>query len=429
MHQHDRQSQIANNIDADNACYSEFEFDYLDQTTYEVTPDSIEQLFKTNRIPKIYVSLDSLQGECVHKSLPLILKGNAGSGKTLVGLKMLRQLANYSSPSNLNSLLYLTFTEGLRSFAEEQYSNSSDLRPDFFSIHNFCIKSLCLSQQDYVKYDQFLQWYNSCYDKKKFNPLDLWTEIRGIIKGYMLDEWKRDLSRGPMISFDEYVQVKESKFSPQDMEQIYSIAERYQKWLELEQKYDDNDLAIAVIKKVINKEIGLSYVAVIIDEIQDLTELQIYMISKLCPNWQVCMSGDPNQNINPTLFSFERIRNLLFLSIGSIDESLTVTLKRNYRSSSQIVNYLNDVSQKRQLLIGRQKTQDDNNEIAVREDLFIERLFNIHYSADNLRTILNLYKEKPHTAIIVSSSEKKMELIEFIKKWEKNRLNHFSCGI
>lgn len=87
---------------------------------------------------------------------------------------------------------------------------------------------------------------------------ELYREIRGIIKGMIGIEWcKNDpnLYKKVLMDKDEYINIKPEYSSFKDKEKAYSLAERYQKYLDKENLKDDNDLAREVIEKIENGEI------------------------------------------------------------------------------------------------------------------------------------------------------------------------------
>ena len=64
-------------------------------------------------------------------------------------------------------------------------------------------------------------------------------------------------------------------YSRQSREWLYELTLRYQAFLQETGLLDENDLAREFLKKVSQKEMAL-FDFVIADEIQDLTEIQIY---------------------------------------------------------------------------------------------------------------------------------------------------------
>ncbi|SHF12441.1 UvrD-helicase domain-containing protein [Caloramator proteoclasticus] len=85
-----------------------------------------------------------------------------------------------------------------------------------------------------------------------------------------------------MIKRETYLSLPAdySIFNEDEKNYIYDLSLKYQAWLDENGYYDENDLAILVLKKIKNNEIE-KYDYILVDEIQDLTELQILMLIEL----------------------------------------------------------------------------------------------------------------------------------------------------
>ena len=146
----------------------------------------------------------------------------------------------------------------------------------------------------------------------KIEDFNIYFEIMGILKGLMFDKkpdnWNRDLTK-KLIPFDEYTSLNKSYslLSFEEKEFIYRIAEKYEEWKFENDLYDMNDLAV----KSINSNIKYDFL--VVDEIQDFTEVEIYFMASLIKNSvNILLAGDIHQMINFNSFSFERLRNYYF---------------------------------------------------------------------------------------------------------------------
>ena len=151
-------------------------------------------------------------------------------------------------------------------------------------------------------------------------------------------------SEAPLLPYCDYEKISEEN-STLDYEQrklAYSIAEKYQAWLKKNNYFDDNDLILENLKYPVTEEELFEFVMV--DEIQDYTELQIYFISRLVKNYRhFVMAGDEHQIVNPTLFSEERLKKLFFVMKAGGNLNIN-KLQRNYRCPDEIVRVANSLS-------------------------------------------------------------------------------------
>ena len=81
---------------------------------------------------------------------------------------------------------------------------------------------------------------------------------------------------------EEYINLSDelTMAEKEKRKDVYSIYLKYKKWLQDYKYYDDNDLARETIE-IFQKTEFEKFDFIIIDEIQDYTEIQIYLISKL----------------------------------------------------------------------------------------------------------------------------------------------------
>ena len=135
-------------------------------------------------------------------------------------------------------------------------------------------------------------------------------------------------------------------------------------FLSAEGKVDENDMARQFLNRLMNQKVPL-FDFVIADEIQDLTEIQIYCLIRLARNRNnLLFSGDINQTIRPTYFHTGRIESILKTSnthLGFIKHQLV----KNYRSTKEVVDLANQVVNLRIQRLGLNK-KNDYHEIPIR---------------------------------------------------------------
>lgn len=214
-----------------------------------------------------------------------------------------------------------------------------------------------------------------------------------------------------MLNREEYL-VLNSEYSVYDKAQrkvIHELCELYDTWLVENKLYDDNDLARRVI--ALNSCEG-QYDFAVLDEVQDLTEMQIYALYKICKNpSHMVFAGDIHQVINPTFFSEERIRKLYYSRNRKRSPVHISFLKKNYRSQDKIVDFANELAEIRKRRIGSRSLQSELSEESAIEGW---RPFLLNASESNIKQIVNRVNELPYAAIVVQDRKHAGMLLEML---------------
>lgn len=452
---HDEQIHRSKNLDVnvgyinlENTNYSkedqEFFNDEIDikyaNYYYDCNSDSID-IYSIDELEKIFglenketiKKLNTVQSEILRTKTPLFLFGSAGSGKTTVGIRKIRNLYDYN---NIN-IGYFTYSTLLKNETEKMfnylgkkslnYTNNSTIK--FYDMNGYLEKTTEIDRV--VKYKGFKKWI---YDKNillhlqvssDIDIFEIYREIRGIIKGMIGIDWginESNLYNKKLLDKNTYLNLP-SKFSTfSNRELAYNIALKYQSWLDENNLVDDNDLTVNTLKKLENQNIE-KYDFLVVDEIQDLTEKQIYLLYKLVKNPKnVFFSGDYNQTVNATYFNTHRIKSLFKLHSEDIkfeDRKLTL----NYRCDKEIVKLANRVNQLRADKLYKDKNDYDetyvgfdnelNNINLENEEVCKPRLLNTNNI--NKKQLLKVADDRHYVAIVVSDEYEKSKL--------KNELN------
>ena len=187
--------------------------------------------------------------------------------------------------------------------------------------------------------EHFISEFNTVCQKMNFIPQDAWCEIEGIIKSHLgitdsatisfLDQLVNSEATTLIRKNYGNVKSKYSYFSLESRGAVYEIAQKYDKWLAERNLADINQLAAEIIKSDVKRKYDL----IMIDEVQDFTELQLYMLMRLAKSeTRIIFCGDINQNVRPTFFMFERLYNIYYsLGCKNAKENM-FTLTKNYRS-------------------------------------------------------------------------------------------------
>jgi hypothetical protein len=271
-----------------------------------------------------FISFSSEQEEILKVQPPILLIGSAGSGKTSVTIEKLRELQG--------RVLYISLSSYLVNYSKK-ISGVGD-RVDFLTFDDFLNRVNPQNGKE-VTFESFRVWAK----RHKIKEIEQYfEEFRGVITG----NYKKIY-----LSKDEYLNlgIKQSLFAIEQRENIYLIFQKYLKWLEQESLYDNNIVASQLMDSV-----ELSYDYIVIDEIQDFTNVQIYLILKsLKKSKNFIFSGDSNQIIYSNFFSWSNLKTMLF---NETRDAKVKILSKNYRSSKAITHISNRVLKLKQLRFG-----------------------------------------------------------------------------
>lgn len=157
------------------------------------------------------------------------------------------------------------------------------------------------------------------------------------------------------------------------------------------------------------------YDFMVVDEVQDLTEVQVYYLCQLLKrksNIFVC--GDFHQTINPTFFHAGRIEAIFQFVTGTLFEKRMLT--NNYRSSRSIVEFANSVAELRNRTI-RTKQQFEWQETANRDYTRQPILFK-----GQKDSLFHHIEDKSYVLVVVPNEQVKTELIGSYKQLESRVL-------
>ena len=380
--------------------------DYNNVITYEVKDDSF---FKLNRDSRyFYYYLNDEQYETIISQPPVFVVGSAGSGKSTITLRKILNIEEHNSVYNFEKIGYFTGNSYLKDNLLEQYNFFRDKSKaeisEFYTLKEFYRKEFGIDTRKIIGFKKFMEFLSFSYpNRKKFKVEDynIYFEIIGIIKGLMIqngaDNWEKDLNIS-LISLEEYKKLSK-KYSVLDENlktEIYKIALKYEEWKEKNSLYDVNDLAVVGIKS--RKKFDF----VLVDEVQDLTETEIFFLTTLVKNPEnIVFAGDIHQMVNFNSFSFDRLKNLYYKN--KINYSFSI-LTKNYRSSEEIVKLANYLTDLRKKYIGN-LGMDDYKEGAVSEE------GNIELSSVN-SSIMEKYQKDVNSAIVVSDDEERNRIFD-----------------
>ena len=282
------------------------------------------------------ISFDPEQQEVYRLSAPLIIIGPAGSGKTALTLEKMKRL--------YGRILYVTLSKYLadnsRSLYYSHYYENEEQDLSFLSFREL-IETMRVPAGSEVSYRAFAGWASRIPRQQRVADAHrLYEEFRGVLTGSVVD--------APWLGREEYLGlgVKQSIFLDEERELVYTLFEKYLDWLKAAGLYDPNILAHGYLAHA-----RPEYDFIVVDEVQDLTNIQLQMILKgLKRPEDFILCGDSNQVVHPNFFSWSSLKSMLYLSEALESGKVTRILQSNFRNATTITamaNKLLMIKQKR----------------------------------------------------------------------------------
>lgn len=270
------------------------------------------------------ICLDTEQNDVFKLPTPLVIIGSAGSGKTAITLEKMKYLRG--------NIAYVSLSNYLVENAQQNYYaynyDNDNQNIDFLSFKEY-VESIALPKGREIDFKTFERWYSRYRQAFKFKePYKLFEEFKGVLTGSVLD--KPYLSRADYLGLG----IKQSIFLEKERVRVYDLFDKYLAYLKEANLYDLNMVAHTLLEKV-----EPYYDFIVIDEVQDLTNIQLMLILKsLIKPTHFMLSGDSNQIVHPNFFSWSKLKTMFFHS--DMKGSVMRILKTNYRNSAAI----NDLS-------------------------------------------------------------------------------------
>jgi hypothetical protein len=274
-----------------------------------------------------FISFDDFQQSVYTLPTPMIIVGSAGSGKTVLVLEKLKSLHG--------NVAYISLSKYLVDNASKLYYsagyNSEHQEADFLSLNDY----LALWQKPEgkeVDFKCFERWFYRHAQAVRINePYRVYEEFKGVISGSPIHTaW---------LSQQEYMElgVKQSIFLASERERLYPLFLKYLEWLKEENLYDSNLLCYEYLSKI-----RPYYDYVMIDEVQDITNIQLKCIlASLKDPAHFILTGDSNQIVHPNFFSWSKIKTYFYHTASDKHDKQIQLLQTNYRNSLQVVELSN----------------------------------------------------------------------------------------
>lgn len=345
-----------------------------------------------NLLDKI-ISFDDTQQAVFELPPPLVIIGSAGSGKTALTLEKLK-----ACPGDV---LYVTLSPYLVKNSRDLYYAHGYENPqqhvDFLSFQEF-LESIQVPNGKPLHFREFAQWFSRLPRTSIKDAHKLFEEFKGVITGPSVDS--------AYLSRDEYLNlgIKQSIFLEEERPVVYDIFSRYLSFLRENQRYDSNILSHQYLARVEQR-----YDFVVVDEVQDLTNIQLFLILKtLRDPTGFLLCGDSNQIVHPNFFSWSKLKSL-FYTHGELqaDVDLIRILSTNYRNSPQVTALANRILLLKNARFG---SIDRESNYLVHSNGHVQGDVVFLQDRDNIRRELDAKtRSSTHFAVVVMHPEQKAE--------------------
>lgn len=335
------------------------------------------------------LSFDSLQDNIFNLKPPVIIVGSAGSGKTVLTLEKIKQLNG--------DVLYITLSPFLvdnssRLYYSNYYANEKQ-EVDFLSFKEY-LETLKVIPGKEVDFKNFNAWLLP--RKHSFGITDaykLFEEFKGVITGV-------DITK-PFLTKSEYLGlgVKQSIFLKNEREKVYEVFIKYLEFLNENNFYDLNIISFQWLNHSHTK-----YDFIVIDEVQDFTNIQLYLVLKSLKapgNFMLC--GDSNQIVHPNFFSWTNVKTMFYKH--DISGNNINVLRTNYRNSTDVTAIAN-----RLLLIKNARFGSIDKESNFLVESLKENKGNVNFYVDNpirRKQLNDSTKRSTKYAVLVMTQDEK----------------------
>ncbi|MGM0379551.1 MAG: 3'-5' exonuclease [Bacillota bacterium] len=310
------------------------------------------------------MKLNSIQEEIIYSepSGHSLVKGVAGSGKTTIGLGRVKYLKNNYLNKN-DRILFVTYSNSLINYSKDIYKD--------FDIKSFSLFSLNNKKNNvYMKtIKKIIYELYKKYSNEKLNLITSKSEIDKYLsealsliknkyntdilnyknKKFLIEEFDWIKGTG-CLYLDEYLNIdrlgrglsaKEGpvrlKKASKERYAIHDALMKFEKLIKNDKKITFSTMTMEV-KEILVKENIEKYQHIIIDESQDLSKVQLEILSLLYDNFKkystIMFLADTAQSINVKSWISPSGRS--FKNIGFDMKGRSIVLSRNYRTTKKI---------------------------------------------------------------------------------------------
>lgn len=337
------------------------------------------------------ISFDEAQHAVYLQAAPLIIVGSAGSGKTALTLEKMKQAQG--------DILYVTLSAYLAQSARDLYYAHGFEREgqetDFLSFREF-LESIRIPHGREASWRDFSAWFARM--RQQFKGIDAhqaFEEIRGVITA----------DAGGVLTRDQYAALgaRQSIFASAERATLYDLFEKYRTWLQEARLFDLN-----LVSHDWQRQLQPRYDFVVIDEVQDLTPVQLALVLRMLKKpGQFMLCGDSNQIVHPNFFSWGKVKSLFWHDPALAERQQLQILQANFRNGRQVTRIANTLLKIKHRRFGSIDRESNFLVDAVKQDA---GAVNLLADNDGVRRALNAQtRRSTRCAVLVLRDEDKAE--------------------
>lgn len=305
------------------------------QDATQVPPADILPLSYINpKVQRVHVldkilSLDDCQEAAYVHRLPLILIGSAGSGKTVLTLEKIKQMSG--------DVLYVTHSAYLVENARglyyaSGYENGAQ-NLNFLSFLEF-VETIRVPPGNTVNFRIFSRWFARHRQSSGLHDAhQLFEEFNGVLTGLPVT--------APYLSREDYLAlgVRRSIFTGDERSRAYDLFLKYLDFLK-----EDGIVDLNLLCYQYHQDCRPSYDAIVVDEVQDLTNVQLSLILRTLRHPEkFILCGDSNQIVHPNFFSWSALKTLFYENRLKSSGEIIRILNTNYRNTPEVTHLANQL--------------------------------------------------------------------------------------
>ncbi|MBI4303785.1 MAG: UvrD-helicase domain-containing protein [Chloroflexi bacterium] len=304
-------------------------------------PAELQQVLERGNFDEWQLFLHPTQKELATRHFlgPARIRGLSGSGKTVVGLHRARHLAKQLSAVNQKAyVLYTTFNKALAQSASnllDSLCGSERDKIEVTHIHRWCLDFIDFRGLPHPRYDPQVvanakesAWKSlSQVPRSTLDTIPqeyVWEEIEFIFGRFMHEEV------GAYLTTDRTGRGR--AISENQRRALLSLYHNYMNNLRAVNHVDFPEFVRIAYRLLLERQIPeRNYVAVIVDEVQDVSEIGLKMFSRLVGEVPdgLLLIGDGTQRIYTRGYSLR--------GLGIDVSGRAVVLTKNYRNTQQIL--------------------------------------------------------------------------------------------
>jgi hypothetical protein len=289
---------------------------------------------------KQYIQLSVHQEHALQTSLPLVISGVAGAGKTFVALSLLRQTLAQQAYDETMRLVYITKETQLVTEMQRAWQDWTAGKPS--------AQVQFLTYQDWLK--QYLPDAHICADGGSYHAWS--TQQKPSAHGLSTDTEFQEFRICAALTLDEYLNlgVNQSACPVEKRSHVYTD---FQRFMRAQQVIDPAFYRL---------EHAANYDCIVVDEAQNLSLVQQANLYRLAKEHTVAFCMDAHQN----LIDQCAMQTLLEAYLWNKEHRAikSIYLANTFRCSAQVVGVVNNLLQAQFAVMGKVEKKSANMLVA-----------------------------------------------------------------